>query len=75
MADPDSMSCLATFSASLTGMAKPMPMLPEPPLSPELERPIVAIELVMPMTRPFSSNRGPPEFPGLMAASIWTALV
>ena len=36
---------------------------------------MVAMELVIPMTRPFSSKRGPPELPGLMAASIWMALV
>ena len=73
MAVPDLMSCLATLSASLTGMAKPMPMLPEPPSL--LERLMVAMELVIPMTCPFSSKRGPPELPGLMAASIWMALV
>ena len=63
------MSWSATFWASLAGMAKPMPM--DPDCSPEeLEPPVEAIELVMPMTLPLPSKSGPPEFPGLMAASI-----
>ena len=45
------------------------------PIEPEFsddedERLVEAIELVMPMTLPVSSNSGPPEFPGLIAASI-----
>ena len=35
----------------------------------------MAIELVMPISLPVSSKSGPPEFPGLTAASIWMALV
>ena len=49
-------------------MAKPSPI--EPELSETW-----AIELVMPMTLPVSSKSGPPELPGLIAASIWMALV
>ena len=45
------------------------------PIEPEFsddedERLVEAIELVMPMTLPVSSNSGPPEFPGLIAASL-----
>src|ERR1035437_8359894 len=47
------------------GMAKPMPALwLEPP---------VAIKLLMPITSPCEFNNGPPEFPGLIAASVWMA--
>ena len=35
----------------------------------------MAIELVIPISLPVSSKSGPPEFPGLIAASIWMALV
>ena len=50
-------------------MAKPMPILPL------FSAPVEAIELVIPTTWPLESNNGPPELPGLMAASIWMALV
>ena len=30
--------------------------------------------MLMPITRPFASSRGPPELPGLIAASVWIAL-
>ena len=43
------------------GMAKPMPSTVSPPILLEL----------MPMTLPLRSTRGPPELPGLMAASVW----
>ena len=43
-------------------MLKPTPSLP-PPLE--------AIELLMPMTSPFMLTSGPPELPGLIAASVW----
>ena len=55
-------------------MAKPIPIEPEA-LEPEVLEPRVAIELVMPISLPVSSKSGPPEFPGLIAASIWMALV
>ena len=41
-----------------------MPTLPEPP-SP------VAIWELTPITRPVASSSGPPELPGLSAASVW----
>src|SRR5690625_3064028 len=68
-ATPSAMSCWATSAAWSTGIAKPSPMLPDRP--PERD----AIELVMPMTSPRASNSGPPELPGLTAASTWIALV
>ena len=46
------------------GMAKPMPTLP-PPLPP------VSICELIPITRPVASSSGPPELPGLIAASVW----
>src|SRR5262249_60077842 len=48
------------------GMAKPMPAF-----VPEGER----MAVVTPITRPAESSNGPPELPGLMAASVWITLV
>ena len=45
------------------GMAKPIPLLPE------------AMAVLMPMTLPSASRSGPPELPGLMAASVWMRLL
>ena len=45
------------------GMAKPMPLLFE------------AIAVLMPMTFPPASSSGPPELPGLIAASVWMRFV
>jgi hypothetical protein len=42
-----------------------------PALVPEGER----IAVLTLMTRPAESSSGPPEFPGLMAASVWITLV
>jgi hypothetical protein len=47
------------------GMAKPMPELWSAPLE--------AIMVLMPMTSPWELSSGPPELPGLMAASVWMA--
>ena len=55
------MICLAVS----IGTAKPMPTLPLLPLPP------VAICELMPITRPAASISGPPELPGLIAASVW----
>src|SRR4051795_12698018 len=56
------------------GIAKPTPMLPlwvpAPP-----EDPSDAIAVLMPTTRPLLSTSAPPEFPGLIAASVWIASV
>ena len=48
--------------AMLTGMAKPMPMLP-----PERDR----MALLMPTSSPLRFTSAPPELPGLMDASVW----
>src|SRR3954467_12362886 len=53
------------------GIAKPTPMLPDSPALP----PVVAIAEFTPTTRPVRSTRGPPELPGLIAASVCTALM
>ena len=63
------MSWSATFLARFDGMAKPMPIEPEGSEEEDEDDPVEAIELVMPMTVPVSSKSGPPEFPGLIAAS------
>ena len=55
---------LTTALAVLMGMAKPMPAL-----CPTLE----AIMVLMPITSPCQLRSGPPELPGLMAASVWMA--
>lgn len=68
---PLSTSCWPIVLARFTGMANPRPI--EPDCVPPLDS--VAIDDVMPMTRPCASNSGPPELPGLIAASIWIALV
>jgi hypothetical protein len=48
----------------LIGTAKPTPSA-----RPEVLR----IWALMPITRPRASNRGPPELPRLIGASIWIA--
>ena len=45
------------------GMAKPMPFWS------------AAIAVLMPTTLPPASSSGPPELPGLIAASVWIRLV
>ena len=52
----------------LEGIAKPMPTLPAWP--PELE-PVDSICELTPITWPCALNSGPPELPGLIAASVW----
>src|SRR5450830_1167316 len=73
-------ACLATTSvirssarrcARADGRPKRRPI--EPALPPPWLR--LAIEDVIPMTRPEASNSGPPLLPGLIAASTWMALV
>ena len=55
-------SCLITGWAVDEGMAKPIPTLP-----PDGEK----MAVLMPITRPFKLNMGPPELPRLMDASVW----
>ena len=52
-----------TSRAVLIGIAKPIPTLPPLP-------PVWICEL-MPITLPEASISGPPELPGLIAASVW----
>ena len=70
-ASPVSMSCSTTREAWLEGIANPRPMLP---LCSPLDPLMVAIAELTPITRPCSLTSGPPELPGLMAASVWIAL-
>ena len=55
------------------GIAKPTPMLPawSSPVMP----PVVAMAELTPTTWPSRLTSGPPELPGLIAASVWTALM
>ena len=55
-------SCGTTRAMVLTGMANPTPAL-----SPVL----LAMAVFMPIIRAWLSSSGPPELPGLIAASIW----
>ena len=47
----------------LIGTAKPMPMLPS-------DLPLLMIIVLMPITSPRTFSSGPPELPGLIAASV-----
>ena len=58
---------VGTSRAVLIGIAKPMPTLPLPP-------PPVSICELIPITWPSASISGPPELPGLIAASVWITL-
>ncbi len=61
----------ATKSATVfEAIAKPMPTLPA---SPPLAAPALAICEFTPITLPCSSSSAPPELPGLIAASVWSA--
>jgi hypothetical protein len=48
--------------ARLIGMLKPTPSLPPP---------FEAMAVLIPITSPFMFTSGPPELPGLIAASVW----
>ena len=70
---PLSSSCSTVRRTWLIGIAKPTPMLPDSPLStPPLT---VAMAELTPMTSPWRLTSGPPELPGLIAASVWIALM
>ena len=56
-------ACSMIGRAMSIGMAKPIPLLPD------------AIAVLMPMTLPSASSSGPPELPGLIAASVWMRLL
>ena len=49
--------------ATLMGTAKPTPA--------DCGTPCVMISVLMPMTSPRVLSSGPPELPGLIAASVW----
>ena len=69
---PVSRICCAVTRTCSIGMANPTPMLPpSPPSIP----PVVAIAEFTPTTWPRRFTSGPPELPGLMAASVCTALM
>ena len=57
-------SCSISARTVSIGIAKPMPTLPLPP-------PPVAIWELIPITSPAALISGPPELPGLIAASVW----
>ena len=59
---PRVISCCMTSLAMLTGIENPMPC------------PLATIAVLMPITWPSRFRRGPPEFPGLIDASVWMKL-
>ena len=68
---PSSSSCLTTLLTVFDGTAKPIPLLlAEPPAV----EPLDSICEFTPITRPAESSSGPPELPGLSAASVWITL-
>ena len=69
--EPLSMISLVTRLTRFDGMAKPMPMDPAVPEDVVVD----AMDELMPITWPAALKVGPPELPGLTAASICTALV
>ncbi|CAB4568191.1 unannotated protein [freshwater metagenome] len=54
----------------MIGIAKPKPIDPACELTPK-----VAMAELTPITAPVKSTKGPPEFPGLMAASVCSAFI
>ena len=66
MRSPRSSAGIACFAVSI-GIAKPTPLFERAPLGP------VSICALMPMTLPVASSSGPPELPGLIAASVCRA--
>ena len=59
---PARISSGTTRLTTSTGIAKPMPAL-----APEGE----TMAVLTPISRPAESSSGPPELPGLIAASVW----
>ena len=59
---------------SSMGIAKPRPIEPDADWPPSGDcDAAVRMEELMPTTAPVMSTSGPPELPGLMAASVWIA--
>ena len=52
-----------TLRATATGTAKPMPWLPDDPWA--------RMAVLIPINSPRSFTSAPPEFPGLIDASVW----
>src|SRR3989304_6942540 len=65
---PVSIRLGTTFLTIFTDMATPIPELAGSPVEVEL---LVRIAWLTPMTSPARLSKGPPEFPGLRAASVW----
>ena len=61
LVSPNFINWSITFFALLDGIEKPIPI--EPPLP--------KIAVLIPITSPFISNKGPPEFPEFIEASVW----
>ena len=59
---PYCFSCLNTVRTVADGIAKPRPSLP-----PDGEM----MNVLTPTTSPWMLTSGPPEFPGLIGASVW----
>ena len=59
---PYLMICSTMPATMSLGRAKP---------TPEDDPDVLYIAVLIPISRPLESNRGPPLFPGLMAASVW----
>ena len=70
--DPVRISSSAIPRAVSIGIAKPSPI--EPPSLPDVA-PMLRIAVLMPITAPVESTSGPPELPGLIAASVWMASI
>ena len=66
---PVARSWETTLLTVLDGIAKPMPTLPAWP--PAVVEPVDSICELTPITWPAALNSGPPELPGLIAASVW----
>ena len=69
---PVRISSSAIARAVSIGIAKPRPI--EPPSFPDVA-PMLRIAVLMPITAPVESTSGPPELPGLIAASVWMASI
>ena len=61
LVSPNSNNWSITIFALFDGIEKPIP------IDPLLPR----IAVLIPITSPFMSNKGPPEFPELIDASVW----
>ena len=70
---PVRISCATVVRTWSLGMAKPTPMLPLWPL--RSDPGARAMAELTPITWPCMSSSGPPELPGLIAASVWMALM